>query len=102
VAFCDVSTENIEGTLAAADKVKASGVLVTGHVADVSVEADWLKFREDAMRQHGRDNVNLLFCQAGIGGGGSMFTDSRQSWERCFNIVWLVEGSKAWWKGDGL
>jgi NAD(P)-dependent dehydrogenase (short-subunit alcohol dehydrogenase family) len=29
-----------------------------------------------------------LFNNAGIGGGGSLFTNSREQWERTFNICW--------------
>jgi NADP-dependent 3-hydroxy acid dehydrogenase YdfG len=30
----------------------------------------------------------LLFNNAGISGGGSMVTNSRDEWERTFNICW--------------
>ncbi len=30
----------------------------------------------------------MLFNNAGIGGGGSMVTNSRDEWERTFNICW--------------
>jgi NAD(P)-dependent dehydrogenase (short-subunit alcohol dehydrogenase family) len=30
----------------------------------------------------------LLFNNAGIGGGGSLFTNTREQWERTFNICW--------------
>ena len=32
--------------------------------------------------------MHLLFNNAGIGGGGSLFTNSREQWERTFNICW--------------
>ena len=32
--------------------------------------------------------VDLLFNNAGIGGGGSLFTNTREAWERTFNICW--------------
>ena len=32
--------------------------------------------------------LDLLFNNAGIGGGGSLFTSSRDQWERTFNICW--------------
>ena len=31
---------------------------------------------------------NLLFNNAGIGGGGSMITEPREVWERTFNVCW--------------
>ena len=33
-----------------------------------------------------RPTVNLLFNNAGIGGGGSLLVDSRESWERTFGV----------------
>jgi NAD(P)-dependent dehydrogenase (short-subunit alcohol dehydrogenase family) len=35
------------------------------------------------------DHIHLLFNNAGIGSGGSMFTDSRANWERTFNVCWF-------------
>src|SRR6185312_4146158 len=32
--------------------------------------------------------IHLLFNNAGIGGGGSLFNDSREDWERTFNVCW--------------
>ncbi len=34
------------------------------------------------------DKLHLLFNNAGIGGGGSLFSNSREQWERTFNICW--------------
>ena len=34
--------------------------------------------------------IHLLFDNAGISGGGSMVTNSRDEWERTFNICWAV------------
>ena len=38
--------------------------------------------------QQATDKIHLLFNNAGIGGGGSMIADSREAWERTFNICW--------------
>ena len=38
--------------------------------------------------EHATDKLHLLFNNAGIGGGGSLFTNSREQWERTFNICW--------------
>jgi NAD(P)-dependent dehydrogenase (short-subunit alcohol dehydrogenase family) len=43
-------------------------------------------FRDEALAAHDSDHINLLFNNAGISGGGSLFTDTRESWERCFNV----------------
>ena len=64
------------------------GTLVTQHVADVSDEAQVLRCRDEIARDHATDKVHLLFNNAGIGGGGSLFTNSRAQWEKTFNICW--------------
>ena len=64
------------------------GTVVTTHVCDVSDEASQLAFRDAVVAQHQTDHVNLLFNNAGIGGGGSVITDPREVWERTFNVCW--------------
>ena len=34
------------------------------------------------------DHINLLFNNAGIGGGGSIITDDRAEWEKTFGVDW--------------
>jgi NAD(P)-dependent dehydrogenase (short-subunit alcohol dehydrogenase family) len=63
-------------------------VRVTSHLADVSREADVLRFRDEAAAQHATDRVHLLFNNAGISGGGSLIVNDRDEWERTFNICW--------------
>jgi len=89
VAMCDVSEMTMAETsrLVAADK-PPQGVKVTAHKADVSIEANLQRFRDEVARQHETDRIHLLFNNAGIGGGGSLFTDSREHWERTFNVCW--------------
>ncbi|MEY5058453.1 MAG: hypothetical protein RJA51_200 [Actinomycetota bacterium] len=81
VATCDVIKENLDETAQLA--VGNKGQLLT-HIADVSDEQQVLAFR-DAVRVW-RPAVNLLFNNAGIGGGGSFLNDSRESWERTFGV----------------
>ena len=64
------------------------GLRVTTHLADVSSEADVMRFRDEAADQQATDRIHLLFNNAGIGGGGSMVANSRDEWERTFNICW--------------
>lgn len=89
VAMCDVSADNMAQTKALCDGESPSGVRVTTHEADVSVEADLLRFRDEVMREHETDCVHLVFNNAGIGGTGSMLTDDRDGWERTFDICWF-------------
>ena len=89
VAMCDVSAKNMAETIALceADGVP-QGARVTAHIADVSDEAQLIAFRDEAAAQHDTDKIHLLFNNAGIGGGGSMIADSRDEWERTFNVCW--------------
>lgn len=61
VAFCDISEAGIAETLKMAAE-QSPGVKVTGHIADVANEDDWVKFRAAAMEQHGKSNVGFLSC----------------------------------------
>ena len=64
------------------------GLRVTTHLADVSDAAQVERFRDEVAERHGTDRIHLLFNNAGIGGGGSMFAHSREEWERTFNVCW--------------
>ncbi len=89
VAMCDVSAENMAETKALCEGAGLpQGMKVTTHIADVSDEQQLIRFRDEMAAQHGIDHVHLLFNNAGVGGGGSLFTNSREQWERTFNICW--------------
>src|SRR3981189_3593836 len=89
VAMCDVSLEAMAETkrMCEAEKLP-QGLRVTTHVADVSIEAHLQRFRDELIEQQVTDKIHLLFNNAGIGGGGSLFTNTREQWERTFNICW--------------
>ncbi len=89
VAMCDVSAKNMAETkrLCEADGVP-QGAKVSAHVADVSIESQLLNFRDEVAKEMDTDKIHLLFNNAGVGGGGSIITDPRESWERTFNICW--------------
>ncbi len=89
VSTCDLSEAEMEETrtLALAG-APASDVRVSTHACDVSDEAALLVFRDEVLAAHDTEHVNLLFNNAGIGGGGSLFTNSREAWERTFDVCW--------------
>jgi NAD(P)-dependent dehydrogenase (short-subunit alcohol dehydrogenase family) len=89
VAMCDVSEHEMAETkrLCEAEKLP-QGLRVTTHLADVSDEAQLLGFRDEVADRQATDKIHLLFNNAGIGGGGSLFTNTREQWERTFNICW--------------
>jgi NAD(P)-dependent dehydrogenase (short-subunit alcohol dehydrogenase family) len=89
VAMCDVSASAMAETKRLCEVERLpQGLRVTTHVADVSIEAQLLRFRDEVAEQQSTDRIHLLFNNAGIGGGGSLFTTSREQWERTFNICW--------------
>lgn len=89
VAMCDVSTQDMAETLALIEADRPPrGVRVTAHVADVSDESQLVAFRDEVAAQHSSERLHLLFNNAGIGAGFSLFTDDRETWERTFNICW--------------
>ncbi len=45
-----------------------------------------LVFRDEVLTAHDSDHINLLFNNAGLSGGGSVVTDTRESWDRCFDV----------------
>jgi NAD(P)-dependent dehydrogenase (short-subunit alcohol dehydrogenase family) len=89
VAMCDVTEKAMAETRRLCEESKLpQGLRVTTHVADVSIEDELKRFRDEIIAQQQTDRIHLLFNNAGIGGGGSLFTNSREQWERTFNICW--------------
>jgi len=88
VAACDIIEENLTETLDLSRADAAPGVRVTGHLCDVADEKQVLAFRDTVKEEHQTDHINLLFNNAGIGGGGSFIKRSREEWERTFGICW--------------
>ena len=89
VAMCDVSAAAMAETKRLCEVERLpQGLRVTTHVANVSIEEQMLRFREEVADQHATDHIHLLFNNAGIGGGGSLILNSREQWERTFDICW--------------
>jgi NAD(P)-dependent dehydrogenase (short-subunit alcohol dehydrogenase family) len=89
VAMCDVSATAMAETKRLCEVERLpQGLRITTHLADVSDEIQLKRFRDEVAEQHQTDSIHLLFNNAGIGGGGSLFTNTREQWERTFNICW--------------
>ncbi len=89
VAMCDVFADAMAETKRLCEMEKLpQGLRVTTHIADVSIEDQLKRFRDEIVEQQATDKIHLLFNNAGIGGGGSLFTNTREQWERTFNICW--------------
>jgi NAD(P)-dependent dehydrogenase (short-subunit alcohol dehydrogenase family) len=88
VATCDVNVDHMDETARRAEKDAPSDVRITTHLADVSDEAQMNRFRDGVVAQHETDHVDLLFNNAGIGGGNSFLTGSRDAWDKTFAVCW--------------
>jgi NAD(P)-dependent dehydrogenase (short-subunit alcohol dehydrogenase family) len=89
VAMCDVSAAAMAETKRLCELERLpQGLRITTHLADVSDEGQLTRFRDEVAEQQQTDRIHLLFNNAGIGGSGSLFTNTREQWERTFNICW--------------
>jgi NAD(P)-dependent dehydrogenase (short-subunit alcohol dehydrogenase family) len=88
VAMCDVSAENMVETTELCVAGAPTGTRVTSFVADVSSEMQLQAFRDAVIADHATHHIDLLFNNAGIGGGGSFVADSREEWEATFGVCW--------------
>jgi NAD(P)-dependent dehydrogenase (short-subunit alcohol dehydrogenase family) len=88
VATCDVQEDGVAETRRRAEQTATAGARITTHVCDVSDEAQVNRFRDEVVAQHDTDHVELLFNNAGIGGGASFVTGDRAEWDRTFGVDW--------------
>ena len=94
IAMCDVSHESMEET---AQLVRADGEAdLSWYAADVGVAAEMDAFAAHVVDRHG-PAVNLLFNNAGIGGGGSLVAADPTEWDRVFNVCWggVLNGTRS-------
>src|SRR5882724_3294905 len=90
IALCDVSAAAMAETKRLCEVERLpQGLRITTHIADVSNEDDIKRFAGEVGERQDTDKIHLLFNNAGIGGGGSMFVHERSEWERTFNVCWL-------------
>ncbi len=88
LALCDVSADNMAETRQLCLGIDDS-LTVSTHLCDVADEAEVCAFRDAVLAEHGTDHINLLFNNAGIGGGGSFIHDEREQWDKTFNVCWF-------------
>src|SRR5438477_6255912 len=88
VAACDLNSGAVERAAASARAGAPPGVRVTGHACDVADEAQVLRFRDELLAEHASGHVDLVFSNAGVGGGDSFVNSRREEWERVFAIDW--------------
>ena len=79
VAMCDVLQENMQETLSLVSS-ECPEVQVSAHLCDVSLEGQVIAFKEAMIKEHKTDCINILFNNAGIGGGGSFLEGDQNEW----------------------
>ena len=87
IALCDVMEENMQETVDIASS-ESPEVKITSFKCDVSLEGDVFSFKDKVIEEHKTDHINLLFNNAGIGGGGSFLQGDQEEWEKTFAICW--------------
>ena len=88
LALCDLLMDNLEQTRALCASAAPAGTRISVSRCDVADAASVTAFRDDVKRQHASEQINLLFNNAGIGGGGSFIAEPREDWERTFGVCW--------------
>tara|TARA_B100000519_G_scaffold201862_1_gene218577 strand:- start:3395 stop:4351 length:957 start_codon:yes stop_codon:yes gene_type:complete len=88
VATCDVIEENLAETRTLCEQDAPQGVRVTTFRGDVANEEEVNAFARHVAEAFDTRHINLLFNNAGIGGGGSFVNATREEWDRTFNICW--------------
>ena len=88
IAICDIFEDTLSETRSLCESDASADVRVSTHLCDVGVESDIVRFRNEVLEAHSTDHVDLLFNNAGIGGGASVIESPRETWERTFDVCW--------------
>jgi NAD(P)-dependent dehydrogenase (short-subunit alcohol dehydrogenase family) len=88
VATCDQFEDMVEETRKLASEGAPAATSVVSFRADVSDESQILSFRDSVAAELGTGHIDLLFNNAGMGGGGSFVSDSREEWDHTFAVDW--------------
>ena len=88
VAICDVSQVAMDETVQIAQANAPVGTRLTTFVADVADQVVMDAFAEHVAAEFFSESLNLLFNNAGIGGGGSFVAGDPAEWDRVFNVCW--------------
>lgn len=89
LAVCDIMADTVAETRQECEKIALTGTRVSSHTCDVSQEYQVVAFRDAVKKDHHTEHINLLFSNAGIGGGGSLIRDDRADWDKTFAVCWF-------------
>lgn len=88
VATCCLTPEKLDTTRQLCEESATGGAGIVTSITDVSDERQVLAFRDQVMTEFDTPYINLLFNNAGIAAGSSFLKDSRNRWERMYNVCW--------------
>lgn len=88
VALCDVSADAMAATVEQCQSEAPQGIRVTSFICDVADEAQMAAFADHVQDTFNTSHINLLFNNAGIAGGGSFLNETREQWEKTFDVCW--------------
>jgi NAD(P)-dependent dehydrogenase (short-subunit alcohol dehydrogenase family) len=88
VATCDWNADTVTETAERASQAAPHKILVSSHVCDVADPTQVQSFRDEMLEHHATRHLDLLFSNAGIGGGASFVSGSQEEWERTFAVDW--------------
>jgi NAD(P)-dependent dehydrogenase (short-subunit alcohol dehydrogenase family) len=83
VAACDINADTVAETVTQGRPGVAGEVTVTGHVCDVSDEAQVPRFRDELLDAHHADHVDLVFSNAGVKRSSRCGASPRRSSRTC-------------------
>jgi NAD(P)-dependent dehydrogenase (short-subunit alcohol dehydrogenase family) len=87
VAMCDLFDDNMQTTESLAHDANPNAQLMR-FAADVADPAAMDDFASSVSAVFNTPHINLLFNNAGIGGGSSFVTADRHSWDKTFAVCW--------------
>ena len=89
LAICDILRDNLEETRELCNDAANWGAKVSIHTCDVSSEKQVTSFCDEVKSVHQTQFINLLFNNAGTGGGHSFLLDNRDVWDKTFAVNWF-------------
>jgi NAD(P)-dependent dehydrogenase (short-subunit alcohol dehydrogenase family) len=87
LALCDINGATLDET-AALCRQRRPAATVSSMVVDVSDRAVVDAFAAAVAREHDTTSIDLLFNNAGVGGGESFVMNDEAEWDRTFDISW--------------
>ncbi|MEO5901297.1 MAG: SDR family NAD(P)-dependent oxidoreductase [Ilumatobacteraceae bacterium] len=87
VALCDINGTTLQQTVGLC-RSRQSSAVVSSMVVDVSDRARLDAFAASVAALHATASIDLLFNNAGVGGGESFLANDEAEWDRTFDISW--------------